>query len=238
MGTFWFGGKSSAQYGIIMQAPPPIILAERDIESVPVLGRSGDVLFDRGRYKNITIPYKCALLPAPGVSLRSTAMAAADMLTSQARYMRLENDYYPAQYRMARVSENISVESIVEQAGEFEVHFDCHPQRYFVDGDQVQRFDCPGSLFNPTDCPAVPQITVYGAGPGVLQVGAYRCEILRLEDWLVIDCDLMYVHHGRGTNCNSWVHIPSFPQLVSGEIPIYWSGGITKVEIKPRWWSI
>lgn len=237
MGTFWLDGKSSAQCGIILREPPPIVIAERDIESVSVLGRDGDVVFDRGRYKNVTIPYKCALLPPRGVSLRSAAVTAAMLLTSQAQYLRLENDYYPAQYRLARVADKITVDSIAEQAGTFEVRFDCQPQRYLVSGDQVQCFRAPGALINPTDCPAVPQITVYGTGPGTLMIGDFQCEILQLEDWLAIDCDLMYAHHGRGTNRNSWVQIPEFPRLLPGEIPISWTGQIEKVEIKPRWWT-
>ena len=53
--TFYLGTDSAENYGIIMTAPPDHVIAERDIERKEVPGRSGDVIIDNGRYKNITV---------------------------------------------------------------------------------------------------------------------------------------------------------------------------------------
>ena len=53
--TFYLGTDSAENYGIIMTAPPDHVIAERDIERKEVPWRSGDVIIDNGRYKNITV---------------------------------------------------------------------------------------------------------------------------------------------------------------------------------------
>ena len=69
--TFYLDTDSAENYGIIMTAPPDHVIAERDIERKEVPGRSGDVIIDNGRYKNITVKYSCAILPENGISFRT-----------------------------------------------------------------------------------------------------------------------------------------------------------------------
>lgn len=78
--TFYLGTDSAENYGIIMTAPPDHVIAERDIERKEVPGRSGDVIIDNGRYKNITVKYSCAILPEDGVSFRTAVTRAVQFL--------------------------------------------------------------------------------------------------------------------------------------------------------------
>ena len=74
--TFYLDAESAEAYGIIMLAPPDHVVAERDIERKEVPGRSGDVIIDNGRYKNVTVKYSCAILPEDGVPYRTTVARA------------------------------------------------------------------------------------------------------------------------------------------------------------------
>lgn len=239
---FYLNGHSSRNYGIIMTEPPKIVFAEEEVEPISVAGRSGDLVVSLGRYKNATIPYKCALLPEDDQSLREAAVYALKLLRPSSIYMRLENTYHPESYRMARISDQISITSIVEQAGTFTVNFDCKPQRFLKAGEHPITMSAAGSLWNPTGFPALPLITVYGSGAGTLTVGEVTVEIKSMEDCIIFDSDPQDAYRvaasGALENMNGNINAPDFPVLSAGEIPISWTGGITKVEIIPRWWTL
>lgn len=238
---FILGNFSSVEYGIIMTAPPPEVFAERDVEIISIPGRSGDLIKDNGRYKNKPIPYSCALLPRNGQSLRSAAIDAVNALHISRGYQRLEDTYNPGYFRMARISGGISVESVVEQAGTFTITFDCKPQRWLKSGEMPQVMRAASSLYNAGE-DTTPIIKVYGYGAGTLTVGDTVVEICRLENYVILDCDLGHAYRkvGDGTieNMNGQIYAPVFPVLVAGANPISWTGEITHIEIIPRWWTL
>ena len=101
--TFYLDAESAEAYGLIMLAPPDHVVAERDIERKEVPGRSGDVIIDNGRYKNVTVKYSCAILPEDGVPYRTTVARAVQFLKSGPAYKQLRNTYDPDRFREARV---------------------------------------------------------------------------------------------------------------------------------------
>ena len=83
--TFYLDEESAEAYGLIMLAPPDHVVAERDIERKEVPGRSGDVIIDNGRYKNVTVKYSCAILPEDGVPYRTTVARAVQFFEIRPR---------------------------------------------------------------------------------------------------------------------------------------------------------
>lgn len=241
-GRFILGRGDSEDYGIIMTKAPPIVFAEREIENVSVAGRSGDLTVGKGRYRNVSVPYECAILPGRYEALRDAAIAANALLRSTADYKRLENSFSYGTYRMARVSNQITVESLMEQAGTFTVTFDCKPQRFLVSGEHPITFPAAGTLRNPTMEIAKPVITVYGSSAGTLWIGDYAVEIKAITDQLILDCDSQNAYRkigeGAPENKNGSIYAPNFPELLPGNSLIRWDGGISKVEIIPRWWTL
>lgn len=239
---FTLGDFDSKEYGIIMTAPPPEIFAERDVEVFSIAGRSGDLTKDNGRYKNFQLPYTCAIFPVDGKSLRQTAIDAVDALWMAAGYQRLENTYTPDYFRWARITGGLSISSIVEQAGKFTLTFDCMPQRFLIDGETAVPFQEPSILINHTNEIALPLITVYGNGAGELSVGGVTVSILALDDQLTLDCEIQnayrQVGEGAAENKNGAISARNFPALKPGINTVSWTGGITKVDIIPRWWTL
>lgn len=235
--SFWLGEKCSADLGIIMREAPPYAVAERDLEQKSVPGRSGDVLIDNARYKNVALPYKCAVLPENGVDFRTAVERVAEFLRPVAAYKRLVNTYDPEHFREARVSSGLSVESIMEQAGTFEIAFDCKPQRWLLIGRNKIKLTRSAALLNPTGYAARPVITVFGSGPGVLTVGGVQCKVLALDSDITLDCENETARREL-ENKNSCVSVDEFPTLGAGKTGIAWEGGITSVIIEPRWWTL
>lgn len=242
MNGFSLNGKNSRDYGIIMTAPPNVVLSARKVETVTIPGRSGTLTMDSHSYENIPIQYKCAIVPEDPVTLREAAEKAMEILESTAEYKRLENTYTPAYFQMARVSSQISIESIVEQAGTFSIPFDMMPQRYLKAGEFPISMEAAGILLNPTLFPAKPLITVYGSGAGTVSVGTVNMAIKSNDGHIVFDCDMQDAYHvadsGALESRNSCINVPEFPVLPAGETVISWTGAITSVEIIPRWWTL
>lgn len=57
-----FKEHSSLDFGLLVVEKGSFKGAERDITYTSVAGRSGDLITDNGRYKNIKVPYKLSLL--------------------------------------------------------------------------------------------------------------------------------------------------------------------------------
>lgn len=94
-----------------------------------------------------------------------------------------------------------------------------------------------GFIYNPTEFTALPLIRVYGTAPGTLTVGNTIVQINAISEYVDIDCELQDAFKGS-INCNGNVYAPDFPALSPGGTGINFSGGITKIEIKPRWWTV
>ena len=127
------------------------------------------------------------------------------------------------------------VDSLV--AGTFTVEFDCKPQRFLKSGERPIEFTTSGSkLFNKW-MPAKPLVKVYGSGSGTLTFGGRTINISSIDSYVMLDCETQNAYK-ETSNKNSTVSISRYPELLNGENIISWTGGITKVEITPRWWVL
>ena len=53
MNAFQFNGRSSSEFGVYISGGGTYNAPERDVEFMAMPGRSGDLLIDNGRFKNI-----------------------------------------------------------------------------------------------------------------------------------------------------------------------------------------
>lgn len=237
MGIVIFNGISSQDFHIQVEHPPGYEFPERDYDLVHVPGRNGDIVLDKGSYKNVEREYEIAVA-AINESFATAANRISEWLHSASTYARLEDSYEPEYYRMALYSENNLVSNILQHAGRTTVLFNCKPQRYLKQGEKPVIFKSTGKLRNPTYFNALPIITVKGNGSGVLQVGNYIVNISSIEGSLIIDSEIQDAYNGT-QNQNQYVTLNNgFPQLVSGESQISFTGGITSVEVIPNWWTL
>lgn len=58
---FIFGGVNSLDYGVLLDGSGTTTAPERDVTTVTIPGRSGDLLVDAGRWKNTTVSYPCTI---------------------------------------------------------------------------------------------------------------------------------------------------------------------------------
>lgn len=211
---------------------------KRDVSFLSIPGRNGDLIVDNNRWNNVDITYSFAI-PTEFADYFDAFKRA---LLSQCGYQRLEDSLYPDIFRMAIVKEPIQPEVMrYNRTGTFDVTFHCKPQRYLKSGEFATTLTEPTTLYG-DGFVAKPLITVYGSGAGTLTVGDTTVEIKDMADQLTLDCDLQTAYRqvgdGAPENMNGSIYAPNFPELGKRENPISWTGGVTKIEIIPRWWTI
>lgn len=233
MGYFMLDGKCSRDFGIYISGEQVFNAPERDVESIEIPGRNGDLTISRNRFKNITVSYPAFIRS----DFAQNASAARTWLLASDGYRRLEDSYDPEHYRMARFTGPIDFTMrFLNYAGEVTLSFTCQPQRWRKDGEYP--LPCPngGSLYN-DGFPALPLIKVSGTGTGNLYVGRYTVAIKSLDGYVMLDSNAQNAYKDT-LNKNSTISAPEFPVLQPGENTVSWDGGIAAVEITPRWWTV
>lgn len=231
---FTFGDLCSRDYNILLDGSGTVGAPERDVQTVSVPGRSGDLHLDNGRWKNTSLSYRCVMIRD---FERQFAAFRAKLLATRG-YCRLMDTIHPEEYRLAAFLAALEPETIpYNRAGAFTLTFDCKPQRFLRAGERAIRLGSPGVLANPTCFEALPLITVYGSGAGRLAVGGVTLAINSISGYLVLDSDTQNAYKGT-ENKNAAISGQDFPTLPAGDTAVSWSGGITAVEIVPRWWRL
>lgn len=237
MGLIIFNGNSSLDYGIQVEKPPDHSMPEKDYEIIHIPGKNGDLILDKGSYQNVDRSYNIAV----GTEISNfitEAIKAVSWLHSASGYARLEDSYEPDYYRMASYIESATLANILQRAGRATVTFNCKPQCYLKDGENVLTFSENSTLVNPTIYTALPEITVYCDGDGVLRIGEHTITLSSIDGHITINSEIQDAYKGT-ENCNSSVALSSgYPMLILGENEIAFSGDITSVDIIPNWWTL
>ena len=234
---FIYGGKNSLDFNIMIESYPSYTAAEREIQEYQVPGRSGNLVFDTGSYKNVTQEYEVCMKAAP-LNTHQIARAAANWLLAPGGYKKLEDSYDPEVYRMAVFSGPAEVENWFAKYGRVTLEFNCMPQRFLKSGDFERELENNGAVFNP-GMDALPLIRLTGSGSGTLVVGEYSVRVSSIPAaGLWIDCDTQNAYSETQNENNILTMSNGFPVLPPGSVKIGWSGGIQEVFLTPRWWMI
>lgn len=232
--TFYLDGIDAASVGVVLQSPITFSEAEPIVETVTIPGRNGVLVNETGAYKNRKGNGSCYALSE---AVNDTIINISRFLLSSGGYRRLETSDDPDHYWMARVVNGARIEQRLRVLNPFEIEFDCMPQRYLKSGETAVTFGAAGTLSNPYGFPALPLIKVHGSGAGTVSVGGVTVIINDMTDFLILDCENMNAYNDDG-NQNLNINAPVFPVLEAGDNGIAFTGGVTKIEITPRWWVL
>ena len=236
-----YNGKPLSDFGLYISGNGTFNSPERDVTKVEVPGKSGDLIFDNGRFKNVTITYRDSFILEEDHDEFIFARKMRELssfIKSSPGYHRLEDTYHPDEYRLAICTTGLDPEVYNLVGGVFDLEFDCKPQRFLKSGEAPVTFTSAGRILNPTSLSSKPLIRVYGYGS--VGIGNETITISSNSNaYIDIDCDMLNCYCGT-VNCNGYVSLNSdeFPVLVPGPNDINFEGHISKVVITPRWWFI
>lgn len=170
-----FNGESSRTYGVYITGQAVYNAPTRDVEMVTIPGRSGAFPLDHGRFENIEVTYPAGTFADNEEDFAAAISDFRNALCAAKGYCRLEDEYNPNEYRLAIYKSGLEVEPTALKAGEFDITFECKPQRYLKSGETAVTIGASTALTNPTRFEASPEIRVKGYG--TVAFNGYQVEI-------------------------------------------------------------
>lgn len=160
-----FDGINSLDYGVYITGEAVYNTPERDVESIEIPGRSGDYLQDNGRWKNIEVTYKAGVFGDDQSEFASKIRNFRNALASRIGYKRITDTYNPNEYRLGAFVKPVEVEpKSMNRTGEFDIIFNCKPQRWLTSGEDEVTVETGDVVTNPTPYDASPLLMVEGYG--------------------------------------------------------------------------
>ena len=229
----WFNGKSGDDFNLHVERYPSVIVPTRKNEKISVPGRSGDILIQQDAFENVIQRYEI-YISAEKEKLPTVTHRIAEWLCVKG-YRPLADSYFLDTFRLAAFQGGLEIANVLNRFGRATLEFDCKPQRWFNFGDQFVEVANGQKLLNPSIFTAKPLIATTGAGSGTLTINDSTLNMTDTND-MTIDCDTMQIYRD-GISQSSTI-TGEFFELPEGESTISWTGGITVVRLKPRWWTI
>lgn len=162
--TFSFDGVSSDTYGVYITEGASYNAPERAVEMLEIPGRNGHFALDQGRFENVEVTYHVFIDGSSETDYSANLSDLRNWLCSKVGYARLTDSYNPNEFRMAVYKSGLEVDATSIQSGEFDVVFDCKPQRWLTSGETAVSIADGGTLDNPTLFPSSPLLMVWGYG--------------------------------------------------------------------------
>lgn len=232
---FWIDGKRSDELGIVLQSPVTFSSPVPNVTAQSIPGRNGDLHFFDGSYGNVTGTVRCFLLNQENASMALSNLARLCFL--EPGYHRLEVSSEPGFYRMARIAEGAETEIRKNILAPFSLAFDCKPQKFLIAGEVEMELPEHGGILYNQWFPALPLIRLYGSGSGGLVVNGVTISVSSIDEYLDLDCDIQEAYKGSKLQ-NNKISSNDFPVLKPGSNSIAWTGGINRVTLIPRWWTL
>lgn len=166
--TLTFDGVSSADYGVYITGQAVFNAPQRDVEMINIPGRNGAFELDKGRFQNIEVTYKAGIFAKSESEFAQTISAFRNFLCSRLKYCQLTDDYNSGEFRMAVYKSGLEVTPAQLIAGEFDIVFECQPQRFLFSGQNTIEITSGDDIVNPTLFSSRPLLEVTGYGSLVL----------------------------------------------------------------------
>lgn len=232
MHNVYYAGRNLDEFKTFITNAGVYSTPARSYESIPVAGRSGNLLMENNKFENVEHLYPIIILE----DFDKNYAALKSFLLSKRGYQRLSDSFYPDEYYLATFSrfDNTNQKFIDGQMGTSVLVFERKPQRFLKSGEKKITINTAGSIKNPTHFEALPFIRVYGSG--TLTINNTSITINTDYAHLDIDCELQEVLQVDG-NLDITLTNGKFPVLSTGVNEVSFSG-LTSVEITPRWYVL
>jgi len=136
--SFRFGTVDSADYNLLVAGDGTFNAPERDVDTIEIPGRNGDLLIDKGRFKNITVEYTVYCYADDLETFRTQLRNFRNALSSQKGYQKLTDTFHPDEYRLGTFISGFEAEPVMfNTVAEVVLKFDCKPQRFLFSGEEV-----------------------------------------------------------------------------------------------------
>ena len=134
-----FGDVDSSEYDVYISGEGVFNAPERSVTMVTIPGKNGALALDEGRFENIDVTYPAFNFESTMSNFATKLDGLRNALCSKKGYQRLTDTIHTDEYRMAVYRSGLEVDPIkYNTASNFDITFDCKPQRYLTSGEVPQ----------------------------------------------------------------------------------------------------
>lgn len=259
---FTFGSIDSRDYGVYISGSGHFSVPSRAYEFEGIPGRTGDIVLGGRRIENFELTYPCFIAPVNGAcgnyaDYMSAFFALRNALLSVNGYADLKDSYTPGMYYRGVYVGGIKAESMSDlRSGEFEITFNCKPQRFYTAEPTItltHQPDPPASIATDNKH-GIPIITLTGTGTLVIYRWdngvTYASETINVNqnfpNGMVIDSDLQEIYsvNTPAQSGNTYVDLmaykfPMINPVGAGVAPQYYFSAIgVDGTVKIRWYDL
>lgn len=219
MESFEFNGVSSESLGIVVKELPLLSRAERNIDTITVNGRNGNLHIDNCTYKSRPYTISCIVLDKSKMDeINKTYLGIGILKLSK----------YTDRYFKATIKNQISFEKYLSVLNEFPLQFEIEPISYSNE-EIVEEITMNSSINVGGNEETFPIVTIIGIG--TITINGYSLKVT--ESNITIDSELM-ICICDGIAKEDKVILDDFPRLTPGDNEITLDSGIEKIIIKYR----
>lgn len=225
-----FNNICSEEIGIIVVEGPPEILAQEEYEEIEVEGRNGNLIVNKGTYKDIEKEFLLTTIDLDldiGIIIEKIKKWLFEIKDNKLLYA-IDNKYNIVK----KVIIEEDIKTSFEEYGDFKIKFLCEPFYYKLNEKPIT-LTTQGNVYNDGDFESEPCIKIYGTGDIQLTIGSTTLQINNVVDSVTLDSKLLLCLDADGNN-KSIDMIGNFPLLAQRNNTISWIGTVTKIEILPR----
>lgn len=239
MNYFVYKGVRSSTMGIRIQEKNVFSAPKYDVTFQSIPGRNGDLIQPGGRLPNVQITYT-VFVPAKSVAELASKLNGikAWLYSGLDQYHELTDTYNSGYTRKAVFAGQLDIEDQLNKIGVFTISFSCHPYQFSLEGMALTEYASGDTVTNPFLFASKPYMKVYGDGEGTLTIQSASDNstwvFSDIDGYIEVDSEQMNFYKGADPQ-NDLVSGNGFPMLYPGENALTFTGGITKVEIEPRW---
>ena len=229
----YFGGELVPA---LIASAPPVVKPTRKMTVTQIAGTNREVVEMEYAWETYDQEYDMFVGDGSLDCIQDAMNDVARVVYKQG-WQTLADDYEPDYFRLAYFQGSIDTENRYTRLGRFTLSFKCRPEKFLNSGNTPVTVATGDVINNPTAFKAKPLIKITGSGNGTLTVGTATMSFTGITDYLNIDCDTMNVYRQITENRNNLM-TGEFPVLNSGNNTVTFTGGITAVQITPRFWVL
>ena len=219
---FIFNNISSEDY-LMVNALPPIIKAQQNIEKKEIEGRDGFLTINSETYKGIVKPVECTIFSLEDIDfICGWLNGSSDVIFSNE----------PDKIYKATIINQIEFKKIAVEFHSLIIQFDCQPHKYSISND-VMTLTSAGIVYNATTTDSKPIMTIYGSGNVNLTINGITIYLTNVDEYVTLDSYMIDAY--KETQLKNNDMDGEFPILEVGNNAISWTGSVSKIEITPNW---
>ncbi|MBC5626776.1 phage tail protein [Clostridium sp. NSJ-49] len=225
-GELYFNGNRSLNLNLFLENYPSIPITNEEYEEVPIEGRNGKLIINKGTYPDKKIPFTFTILsPRIEIDFERVYEWLTEIEDNRLIFGRRDRCYKVKKVIFGDIQKEF------RSIGEFDVTFICEP---FVQDleETVHEITTSGyKIYYNGNAPGDTLIKVYGSGNIQLTINGETMQINNVTDYVEIDSDLLQVRNQDGTSKDNDA-LGDFILFTKGENVIFYSGTVTKIIVE------